>query len=146
MKVEENAVKNENIKKKKYLGEYKRHTRRAKKIESELEEIRDMKMNPSVNNDGMPHGSDKNDLSGYVAELDKKENELYIEGVERIKKYKDISYRINKLKDEDERDVLFYRYIKCKEFWEIANEMGYSERWIYELHGRALAHFEIEKK
>ena len=134
----------ENEKKKRYLRGYRRHARRIKRIEAEIEEIRLMKISPSVNNDGMPHGGSKtSDLSGYAAQLDEKENELYAEGIEQVKTYRDISWKINSLENEDERDVLFYRYIKGYEFWQIAREMGYSERHIHRKHGQALAHIKI---
>ena len=137
VKIEENNVKNENEQKKAYLRGYRKHGKRIKRIEAEIAEIRSMKMYPSMNNDGMPHGS------GYAAELREKEDKLYYEGVEQVKTYNDISGRIRELEDEDERDVLFYRYIKGLRFWEIAQAMDYSEDWIYKLHGRALWHLNI---
>lgn len=100
-------------------------------------------MYPSMNNDGMPHGSSQNDLSSYVAVLQEREEELYREGVSQVQSYKDIAFRISRLEDQDERDVLFYRYIKGYDWWKIAQIMDYSERWIYELHGRALKKMEI---
>lgn len=136
-------VKTENEQKKEYLRGYRRHGKRIKRIDAEIEEIRSMKMYPSLNNDGMPHGSGSGDLSGYAAELQEKEDELYQEGVEQVKTYNDISFRIKQLEDEDERDVLFYRYIKGMAWWEIARNMDYSESWIYELHGRALKNLKI---
>lgn len=136
----------ETQRKKEYLQGYRRHGRRIKRIESELEEIRSMKMNPSINYDGMPRGTGKSDLSGYAAQLDKLEEDLYQEGVELVKVYKDISWQISQLREEDERDVLFYRYIKGKNWWEIAVLMNYSERWVYELHGRALKNLKIKKE
>jgi len=102
-----------------------------------------MKMYPSMNNDGMPHGSSQNDLSSYAAVLQEREEELYREGVSQVQSYKDIAFRISRLEDQDERDVLFYRYIKGYDWWKIAQIMDYSERWIYELHGRALKKMEI---
>ena len=66
--------------------------------------------------------------------------------MEQIKAYKDIEKRINQLRNEDERDVMFYRYIKDKRWWEIAELMGYSERQIHRLHGKAIAHIELPKK
>ena len=143
MIIEENNVKNENEKKKNYLRGYRRHGKKIKRIDAEIEEIRGMKMYPSLKNDGMPHGSGQSDLSEYAAELQEKEDELYREGVEQVKTYNDISNRIKQLENEDERDVLFYRYIKGMEWWEIARTMDYSERWIYELHGRALENLKI---
>ena len=112
-------------------------------IEAEIEEIRSMKMYPSQSNDGMPKGTNQSDLSSYAAELTEKEDELYEKGVEQVMIYKDIEQRIKSIDDEDEREVLFYRYIKGKSFWEIAQLMDYSESWIHELHGKALKKLEI---
>lgn len=136
MRTEENKA--ENNRKKEYLRGYRRHGRKIRRIEAEIEEIRNMKMYPSMNNDGMPHGSTQNDLSAYIAELREKEDMLYQEGVEAVKVYKDIESQIKKLEDQDERDVLFYRYIKGYDWWKVAEAMDKSERTIYRLHGSAL--------
>lgn len=137
--------KEENEKKKEYLRSYRKHGSRIKRIEAELEEIRSMKMNPSVrNSDGMPRGSgSQRDLSGYAAELEELEEKLYEEGVQHTKVYKEISAKINELENENERDVLFYRYIKRLEWWDIAQNMGYSERQIRRFHGSALIHLKL---
>ena len=135
-RLEENNVKNENDRKKTYLRAYRKHGKRIKRIESEIEEIRNMKMYPSSINNGMPHGSNQSDLSSYAVALQEREDELYQEGVKQVQTYKDIEYRINKLENQDERDVMFYKYIKGFTWWQIAQLMEYSESWIYELHGR----------
>lgn len=142
-RLEENNVKNENDRKKTYLRAYRKHGKRIKRIESEIEEIRNMKMYPSSNNDGMPHGSNQSDLSSYAADLLEREDELYQEGVKQVQTYKDIEYRINKLENQDERDVMFYRYIKGFKWWQIAQLMDCSEEWIYKLHGRVLKKIQI---
>ena len=69
-------LKNENNAKKSYLRKYRKHGKRIKRIEAEIDEIRSMKMYPSMNNDGMPHGSSQNDLSSYAAVLQEREEEL----------------------------------------------------------------------
>ena len=143
MRLEENNVKNENNRKKEYLRGYRKHGKRIKRIELEIVEIRSMKMYPSMSNDGMPHGSNQSDLSSYAAELQEKEDELYLEGIRQVQTYNDIEHRINKLENQDERDVMFYKYIKGFEWWKIAQLMEYSESWIYELHGRALKKIQI---
>lgn len=142
-RLEENNVKNENDRKKTYLRAYRKHGKRIKRIESEIEEIRNMKMYPSSINNGMPHGSNQSDLSSYAVALQEREDELYQEGVKQVQAYKDIEYRINKLENQDERDVMFYKYIKGFTWWQIAQLMEYSESWIYELHGRALKNIQI---
>lgn len=143
-RLEENNVKNENNRKKEYLRGYRKHGKRINRIEAEIEEIRSMKMYPSMNNDGMPRGSNQNDLSSYAAILHEREEELYQEGVKQVQAYKDIAYKIEKIDNQDERDVLFYRYIKGFDWWKIAQIMNYSESWIYELHGNALKKIKIE--
>ena len=140
---EESSIKNENEKKKNYLRQYRKHKRKINRIEAEIEEIRSMKMYPSMNNNGMPHGYGQRDMSDYAVELLKKEDKVYQEGIEQVKIYNDISFRINQLEDENEKDVLFYRYIKGYEWWEVAKAMGYSERRIYEIHGDALKKLKI---
>ena len=142
-RLEENNVKNENDRKKTYLRAYRKHGKRIKRIESEIEEIRNMKMYPSSINNGMPPGSNQSDLSSYAVALQEREDELYQEGVKQVQTYKDIEYRINKLENQDERDVMFYKYIKGFTWWQIAQLMEYSESWIYELHGRALKNIQI---
>lgn len=140
------TIKNENEQKKEYLWGYRKHGKKISRISSEIEEIRSMLLYPSIHNDGMPHGANQGDLSDYAAKLTEKEESLYLEGVEQVKAHKDINYRINQLENEDERDVLFYRYIKDKRWWEIAELMGYSERQVHRLHGNALAHLKLPKK
>lgn len=135
-----------NEKKKEYLRDYLKHVRRIRRIETELAELRSMRTSTSVNNDGMPHGSGRSDLSGYAAELDQLETCLYEEMRRRCVAYKDIANQINSVISENEKDVLFYRYIKGFEWWEIAEKMNYSERWVLKLHGKALAHFQLPEE
>ena len=54
----------ENEKKKEYLRGYRNHVRRIRRIDSELQELREMRTSISVVNDGMPHGSGQSDMSG----------------------------------------------------------------------------------
>lgn len=139
-------VRMENEQKKEYLRGYRVHVRRISRIEEELAELRAMRASISVNNDGMPHGSGQSDLSGYAAELDRLEQELIEERYNRIATYKDIAKRIKRIKSENEKDVMFYRYIKGMDWWEIAEKMGYSERQVHRYHGKALAHFSLPDK
>lgn len=139
----EQVVMTENEQKKEYLNQYRNHVKKIKRIESELEEIRSMKQYPSVNNDGMPHGSNSSDLSGYAALLDEKERELERERYLRVKSYTEISNQINLLENETERDLLHYRYIKGMAWWKIAEELECSEREVYRKHGKALNNLKL---
>ena len=143
--IEEKREPSENDLKKEYLRKYRTHVRRIHRINAEISELRSMKLSPSLNNDGMPHGSSQSDLSGYAAELDRMVQELIDERYCRIKDYQEIVGRIKKLKSENEKDVLFYRYIRGMDWWEIAEKMKFSERQIFRIHGKALANFQIPK-
>lgn len=138
-------VKTENDKKKEYLWKYQESVRRVARIESELAEIRAMKAGTAISYDGMPSKSGQSDLSDYAAELDKLERQLISERYNRIILYRDIERQIKRLKSKNENDVLFYRYIKGLDWWEVAEKMNYSERHVTRLHGEALVHFELPK-
>ena len=144
--IEEKTV-SENDRKKEYLRNYRQHVRRINRINAEIAELRSMKLHPSMKpDDGMPHGSGgQGDLSGYAAELDEMIRELIEERYLRIKTYQAIACQIKRMKSRNESDVLFYRYIKAMDWWDIAELMGFSERQIYRIHGKALVHFEIPK-
>jgi DNA-directed RNA polymerase specialized sigma subunit len=145
-KQEETQLLTENEQKKEYLRSYREHVKRIDRIEAELLELRSMRVSVSINNDGMPHAHNVTDLSGYAAELDELERKLLEERYQSIMAYKDIVRRIKRLRSENELDVLFYRYIKGMDWWEIADRMNYSERWVHKIHGKALAHFQMPKK
>ena len=136
----------ENEKKKEYLRSYLVHVRRIRRIEAELAELRSMRVSGSIKMDGMPHGSGQGDLSGYVAELDRLEQNLMRERYHRVLAYKEIAAQIKAMRSENEKDVLFYRYIAGMDWWEIAEKLQYSERQVHRFHSFALAHFEIPKK
>lgn len=143
----EEKTMNENDKKKEYLRSYRQHVRRIRRINAEIAELRSMKLYPALKpDDGMPRGSGgQGDLSGYAAELDEMIQELIRERYLRIKTYQAIARQIKQMKRRSESDVLFYRYISGLGWWEIAEKMGFSERQIFRIHGKALAHFEIPK-
>ena len=140
-------IKAQNERKKNYLRQYQETVRRVARIEAEIQEVRAMKMSISVaGNDGMPRGSGQGDLSSYAARLDGLERKLISERYMRIKLYEDIAMQIEKLSNTNEKDVLFYRYIKGLDWYDIADKMNYTERWIHELHGKALISFKLPKE
>ncbi len=128
----------ENEAKKEFLWSYRNSVRRLERINAEIEEIRAMRMGVSAGTGGTGRRGWKNDLSAYAAQLDSLERGLDEEKVVLLDTYIRIKAAIDNLKDARERDVLFYRYIKGFSWWKIADEMEYTERWIMELHGRAL--------
>ena len=136
-------VKQENERKKEYLDGYRKCVRQLDSLNEELSEIRINKMFPSLIQDGMPHAHTTTDLSGYAARIDKIERKIVKARYQKINKLKNIRDRIERMSDENEKDVLFYRYIKGMKWEEIAVKMMYTYRNVTKIHGRALKNFQI---
>lgn len=105
-----------------------------------------MRANISAGGGGAGRKGYKNDLSGRMARLDSLEEDKEREMCRTIQVYEQVEKAINGLEDAQERDVLFYRYIKDLGWQGIAKKMSYSERWVYMVHGKALAHLKIPKE
>ena len=136
----------ENEEKKKYLNGYIYSQRKINLLTEQINELRSNKMFPSVNNDGMPHGSGISDLSGYAARLDELIYQLEAEKDAAIQKRKEIRGQIQAMADETEKEVLERKYL-LNERWEvIAVHMNYTYRHVTRLHGLALQHFRLPEK
>lgn len=136
-------IKAENEKKKEYLWEYQRAKRQLERLEEELAELRLDKMCPSVIQDGMPHASGGGDLSGYAARVDALERKILKARYKRIQRFKEIRDRIECLEDENEKDVLVYRYIRGMKWEDIAVKMNIGYRHVLRMHGKALENFKM---
>lgn len=137
-------IREENDKKKEYLWSYQREKRKLQRLEEELAELRLDKMCPSVIQDGMPHASGGSDLSGYAARVDALERKILKARYKRIQKFKEIRDRIERLEDENEKDVLVYRYIRGMKWEEIAMKMDYKWAQIHRIHAKALKNLKVE--
>ena len=136
-------IKAENEKKKEYLWEYQRAKRQLERLEEELAELRLDKMCPSVIQDGMPHASGGGDLSGYAARVDALERKILKARYKRIQRFKEIRDRIERLEEENEKDVLVYRYIREMKWEDIAVKMNIGYRHVLRMHGKALENFKM---
>ena len=132
-----------NEEKKKFLWGYRDSVRRIRRIESEIEELRAMRMSASTGRGGGGSKGWKNDLSSYAATLDSLERELEEERNVRMREYKKVIGAIKSVEDEREQDILFYKYIKGMSCLRISDKLHYSDRWVRKLHGQALGHLEI---
>ena len=129
----------ENEKKKEYLMSYQRAKRKVRRLERQLHELRLNKMGPSaINNDGMPRGSNMSDISDYVAKLDEIEREIVTVRYRRICTLLKVQRAIEAMEDEQEKDLLTYRYIDGLKWEEVAVQLGYSWQHTHKIHSRAL--------
>lgn len=137
----------EREKKEEYLNQYRDNVRHIHRLTEEIAELRELKMSASaVANDGMPRGGDQRDLSDYMVRIDSmiqdRENEIR----KRVMLFDDILKKIKSLKNKNEDDVMFYKYIRRKNFAEIAEKMNYSERHTRRIHNKALEHLIIPEE
>lgn len=136
----------DNDTKKDYLRQYQKKKLAVRDIELDIESTREEKMSASAGmGDGMPHGNEKTDLSNYIVALEEKEQMLIKARYHRVKCCTCIYNNIEKLENEDEKRILYLRYIKGLRWEEICIEAGYEWTWVHTLHRRALEHLEIVK-
>ena len=133
----------ENEKKKEFLMSYQKEKRRVRRLEEQLEELRRNKMSPSVTNDGMPHGTDKKDLSDYAVKVDEIEQELVAVRYSRICAFQEVQKRIEAMEDEREKDLLTYRYLKGLKWEEICVRMDYKWRQVHRIHAMAIKNLKM---
>lgn len=134
----------ENEKKKLFLKSYMQAKNDVFRLEMQLAELRLNKLTPSmVSDDGMPHASGISDLSDYAARVDELERELLQKRYRRIRAFKKVQAAIERLENEQEKDLLTYRYLKGYSWEKIAVEMGYTYRHVTRLHGEALKNFKM---
>ena len=133
----------ENEEKKEYLRGYERAVRQMKRHEERIREMRLNRMFPVVIADGMPHAHENTDLSSYAALLDLEERKYIKARYKRIKKCKEITDRIEQLQNEDEKDVLMYRYIRLMKWEDICVKIDVSWKQVHRIHARALKNLKL---
>lgn len=139
------SKKEENYKKIHWLNRYRAAVREERMILDEIQRLRENKMFPSLVMDGMPHGSSQSDLSAYAARLDDQMAKLKEWQLEKIRLYENISDRIRRVEDDNQRALLICRYIKGMRWEDVASELGYTWRWTHKLHSKALDAIDIKE-
>lgn len=61
----------------------------------------------------------------------------------RIKKCKEIGDKIERMQNEDEKDVLLYRYIRLMKWEDICGKMNFCWQHVHRIHNRALTNFRM---
>lgn len=131
---------------KEMLMRYQKAKREAKDIEIRLTELRLKYAYPSaIKYSDMPTAHDSNhDLSDYASKLDELEQMLINKYSQCMGIEVDIYKRIDLMENQNERELLRFRYIDDLKWSEIADRLGIVERNVYFIHGRALQHFPMD--
>ena len=132
-----------NEEKKAFLRQYQQCVKAEKSIEDEIEKLRSSVILPANVMDGMPHGTNKSDLSAYAAKLDTLFRKLQAELDRKWETRKAIINAIEEMEDETEKLVLKFRYINGWKWERIANMEFYSYQHVHKIHKKALEHLKI---
>ena len=112
-------------------------TRKREQIQSELYAVRSPQLGERVLSSG---GGDQ--MIRLIAKAEKMTAKITARTGELEKLREEIEAQIQKVPHPKYRQVLSYRYELCMRWEDIAEDMNVSVRYIYKLHGRALAAFD----
>lgn len=129
--------------KKDYLRGYERAVRQMERINERINEMRSNRIGTGINYDGMPHTHNHSDLSDYAAMIDKEIRKCMKARYKRIMLFKEISDKIERMDNEDEKDVLTYRYIRLMKWEDICVKMKHSWQHTHRIHKKALENFKM---
>lgn len=130
--------------KKEYLKGYRKAKQREQMILEQIQQLRFDTMMPSINNDGMPHGSGgESDLSDYIEKYEELKEELQKERLAAVRTYQRIHRSLKRMEDSDERELLTRYYLIGEKWEEIAKKIGYSRSRTFDIYDRALRNFQI---
>ena len=131
---------------KEYLLQYQHIQREIEDIDRRMAQVRLKYAAPSaINYSDMPKAHNSNhDLSDYVAKMDEL-TDYMISKYTRLRGIEiDIYMRVDRMENQQERELLRYRYIDGMTWTQVADAMPTTERNVYFIHGRALQHFPMD--
>ena len=131
---------------KEYLQQIYRLNELIEHDQREIELLRALITNvsiPNVKNERVDGGIDNHDKIGdIIANIDEYERKLNNEIDRYVDLRNEVHGKIMKVKNNDARLILFYRYMEFMKWEEIAVTMHYTFQWVHVLHKRALQDFE----
>lgn len=129
---------------KSYLSQIERLDRMIQNKLSEIYQLKTMACSVTVSNDSerVQTSSDKDRLGSTVAKIVdlEKETDRLVDRFVDLKK--EIMSIISMIKSERHREILFKKYLEQKSLYEIAEELGMTDRGCKKAHKRALEEFE----
>lgn len=131
---------------KEYLLQYRVVQREIEDLDYRMAQLRLKYAAPSaINYSDMPKAHNSNhDLSDYVAKMDEM-TDYMISKYTRLRGVEvDIYLRLDRMENQDERELLRYRYIDGLTWVQIADRLNTVERNVYFIHGRALRNFPMD--
>lgn len=132
--------------KKNYLKRYKHAVAKIKALDEELQ---------NINLDALPSGIDysrdkvqttpsADQMVNYAIRVEEILNKIHSERVRAVQACTEILYAIDSVENDTYQAILHRRYVLLQAWEEISAAMHYSTQHLYELHGEALAEFNLQ--
>ena len=132
---------------KQYLSQIERLDKMIQNKLSEIYQLKTMACSVTISNDSerVQTSSDKDRLGSTVAKIIdlEKETDRLVDSFIDLKKETMLIIRM--IKSERHREILFKKYLEQKSLYEIAEELGMTDRGCKKAHKRALEEFEKNK-
>ena len=133
------------MKPKDYLQQIYIAERKIRRLQAYREQVRadlySIRSPADMNADRVQTSLSGDTMMKLVAKVDRIERRLEKEVKELTFRRDRIIMQIERMPDSYEQDILYKRYVECKPWRTIAQEMSISERHVYRLHGKALNTF-----
>ena len=126
---------------KRYLQQIRLYDSRINAKLAERDRLKDMltKITPTLRDDAVSGGNGSQDrLSDAVAKIVDLEAEIDREVDAFLDARQTVSKTLDKIDDTNQFNILHQRYVQGKTLEQVADNMGYTYRWICSMHGRAL--------
>lgn len=146
--MDKQEIREHNEQVKKWLRRYGNAKREINRYTEELNELIESQEGASaITYSDMPKGSGSQaDLSDYMIRRQELQQKIWNARYRRIVVFDEMHDAIEQLPTVDERDVIFYKYIKEMDWDDIAKRIGKETRQAFRYHGNALKNlYEILK-
>lgn len=128
-----------------WLSSYLESKRDLKRLEEQLEEIKESIIASVARKGGMPKAKRTTDLSDYQATVERIEQQINWERMRKIKRLEEVREAIESVEDAKAKNILTYRYIRGYPWEEIARLMDYDISWMFKVHKKAVIEISHKK-
>lgn len=131
---------------KQYLQQYRKCKLRLKRLQEQIDELKDLVDGlsaPQVDGDRVQSSHEPDRMGEVIARKSDLEEELMIEIGNTLDLLNEIEATISAVSNVEYQLLLQKRYIRLETWEVIAEDMHYTSRWLFTMHGRAL--IEVEK-
>ena len=133
---------------KEYLSQIRKYDNMINSKLADIYRLKTMACSMSIepNDDRVQSSISGDRLSNTVAKIVDMENEVDVLVDTLVQKRNDIISKIDSMENDDYREVLTHRFVLCKSFDSIYEDIHMSRRNMFRVYDKALKEFEIKFK